>query len=207
MIVDKIENPVIYLFRQSTLETIILRDVNKTRGLFWEFKGKYVEIGGSFDTLESEALRDCPNLIEAKIPDTVIYYEDSSVRNVKNLTKLNISPYVKVFRANSISNTGLELPEVLYDVETIEDYAFGYNCKIVNLTFGDKLTYFGGVNLYVHNGEVSTVLTFTSLTPPTIGQRAWELGQRPLTIRVPAESIELYKEAFSTVAHLIVPIE
>ena len=206
IIVDKLENPYTYLFRQSTLETAIIRDTNKTRGMFWEFKGKYVEIGGNINTLESEALRDCPNLIEAKIPDTIIYYDSSAVRNVPNLTTLNISPYTKKLYSYSLNAIALQTLPVFYDLEYMADNALLYNHPVESITFGDKLTYFGNENLYAYN-EKTTTITFTGLIPPTTNTYTWSFGSRNVIIQVPAESIELYKEAFAKVAHLIVPIE
>ena len=212
IIVDKIENPVIYLFRRSTLETVILRDVNKTRGLFWEFKGKYVEIGGNIDTLQEEALRDCPNLIEAKIPDTVVIYKQYAVANVPKLTKLNISEHIRILEQYSLDVEAItEFPTHLYDIESIGYGALGYNMNI-DVVFGDKLTNIADMNFYAHKDDATCILTFTTTTPPTASSHTFWRGDPvvgTLIIKVPAESLEAYKAAvgFSRVADHIIAIE
>lgn len=121
---------------------------------------KKVIIGSGITNIGYRAFKDCTNLTDFTIPDSVVKIDQSAFENCSSLATINIGKNVK----------------------SIDDYAFNECTSLTTILWGEKLELIGG---YSFNGCTSLVGISLPGTVCNLGEGAFRNCENLATITVP----------------------
>ena len=144
--------------------------------------------------IPSSFVAQCYNLTSFTIPQSVEAIWPSAFYECKRLHRITIPKGVKYIGKSAFSSctnlTNVVLPDSL---TTLEEYAF-YGCKgFTDITIPDGVTEIGDKTFA--GCENLTAIYSKSLTPPTLGESAFNGTPSNMCIYVPNASVEKYKTA------------
>ncbi len=165
-----------------------------------------VEIPDSVTTIENLVFNDCRSLRNIKIPSSVTTIGNSVFSGCISLTSVEIPNSVTsigtsfFFDCISLSNV-----KISNNITIIPDACFANCTALTNLTLPSTITQIGNAAFQNYRGTLES-LTLLSTVPPTLGNYVFNGPTDNLTIYVPAESVDAYKEAWKGYASKIQPI-
>jgi len=129
------------------------------------------------------------------IPNSVTSIGNSAFNNCIDLTSITIGNSVVSIGAGAFSNcVGLTSIVIPNSVTTIGDNAFAVCTRLVSVTIGSGVTSIGN-RAFTHCTGLTTIICYAS-TPPVLDDDVfYEVNKENVTLHVPAESIELYRQA------------
>lgn len=156
-------------------------------------------------TIQQEVFKECDELAAIALPESLTTIGVSSFRDCKALLAIELPASVKTIGVGAfygcVSLTEVELPAAL---TALDINVFGYCSSLKSVTFGEKITKIGE-RAFEYCALESVVCKAT--TPPALGADCFDGASAELVIKVPAASVEAYKEADGWKNFTIEPIE
>jgi len=158
-----------------------------------------VTIGNSVKTIEEGVFRNCYNLTSIIIPNSVTIIEAGAFLN-SGLTSVVIGDGVATIENSAFAGTALNSVTIPNSVTTIGNTVFMNCVYLTSVTIGSNVTTIGDA-VFWNSTNLASITSYV-LTPPILLD-SWDLVNRVFpeivlnsaTLYVPAESIELYRNA------------
>ena len=151
-----------------------------------------VTMSDSVTYIGESAFNDCSSLTSINIPDGVTSIGENTFYNCKKLTSVTFGNGIKTIGKSAFyacyGLTSINIPD---GVTRIGSYAFNLCEGLTSLTIGTGVTSIGE-SAFMYCAHLESI-TIKATTPPTLGSSALGISNCP--IYVPAESVELYREA------------
>ena len=190
-------------------------------GVFYDSNGKYnsitsVTMPNSLVTIGNAAFANCSNITAIAIPNSVTTLGENAFSGCQSITSLTISNNITSIPKDAFSGcenlTNVDIPQ---SVINIGDSAFGYCSGLTSVNIKEGITSIGAraffstplmevvlpstVNYLGHNSfhNVTSSVKILATTPPSIDSDPFDSNYRPV-IFVPSNSVNAYKEAFSS---------
>lgn len=164
-----------------------------------------VEIGDSVTSIGESAFKGCKHLTTINIPSGVTNIGERAFEGCKHLTTINLSGVTSI--GNYAFSYCSALTEVSLDsIVSIGSGAFGECSGLTSAIIGSGCTSIGN-DAFVMNNYIIPYLACLPTTPPTLGSNAFgRLNvMRPVTVYVPAESVDAYKAVINYAAVKPIP--
>ena len=190
-------------------------------GVFCDSNGKYnsitsVTMSNSLVTIGNSAFTNCHNITDITIPNSVTTLGEYAFSSCWSITSLTISNNITSIPKDAFSGcrnlTNVDIPQ---SVISIGNSAFEYCSGMTNINFKEGITSIGAraffstplmevvlpstvnyLGLYSFDNVTSSVKILAT-TPPSIDKVPFSHNDRPV-IFVPSNSVNAYKEAFSS---------
>ena len=164
-----------------------------------------VEIGDCVTTISSNTFYEYTSMTSVTIGNNVTTIGGYAFNKCSGLTSVTIPNSVTSIGMDAFENcNGLSSVTIPNSVATINEYAF-YSCKnLKNVTIGTGVTRIGNYAFRYCTGLTS--ITIEATTPPSLGVGAFDYTN-DCYIRVPNNSVNAFKSAWSSYANRIISID
>lgn len=153
-----------------------------------------VQMGDTITTIGDSAFNGCSSLANVTIPNSVTSIDGWAFCNCDSLTSITIPNSVTFIGINAFytcdSLTSITIPN---SVETIGDYAFSNCSNLTDATIGNGVTSIG-LGAFQYCASLANV-TVEASTPPILNIEVFANNANDRKIYVPAESVDTYKTA------------
>ncbi|MBR5433782.1 MAG: leucine-rich repeat domain-containing protein [Bacteroidales bacterium] len=153
-----------------------------------------ITIPESVTTISWHAFDGCRNLTSITIPKSVTVIQQSTFKNCTSLASITIPEnvtYISNYAFEGCTSlTSVTIPE---NVTKIGDFAFCGCTSLTSVTILENVTMIGGAAFYQCSRLTS--VTCLATTPPMIGDDCTFGCEHSMTLYVPCESKDLYRNA------------
>ncbi len=161
-----------------------------------------VTIPNSVTSIELMAFGSCEKLSSVTIPNGVTRIEGSTFASCYILSSVTIPNSVTIIKEMAFESCfGLTSIEIPNSVDSIGMMAFAECNSLTSVTIPSSVTFID-MMAFMYCDNLTTV-TCEAVTPPTLGDKAFDKSPLLTHIYVPAGSVSAYKSAWSAYESLI----